>query len=95
MNSLLLPDMILYLKLRTLPCTVKPRFTVLRFTGSLDLQGLNYHLRKQALHVNQCKLYPDLPGQIAFPRKARLIGILLFIVQQFQSVLYDIQHEVY
>ena len=87
--------MVLYLKLRTLPCTLKPRFTVLRFTGSLDLQGLNYHLRKQALHVNQCKLYPDLPGQIAFPREARLIGILLFIVQQFQSVLYEIQHEVY
>ena len=86
--------MVLYLKLRTLPCTLKPRFTVLRFTGSLDLQGLNYHLRKQALHVNQCKLYPDLPGQIAFPREARLIGILLYIVQQFQSVLCDIQHEV-
>ena len=41
--------------------TVKPRFTVPRFTGSLNLPGLNSLPRKQALCVNQCKLHPDLP----------------------------------
>ena len=41
--------------------TVKPRFTVPRFTGSLDLPGLNSNPRKQALYVNQCKVYPDIP----------------------------------
>ena len=42
-------------------CTVKPRFTVPRFTGSLDLPGLIAMPRKQSLCVNQCKIYPDIP----------------------------------
>ena len=43
------------------PSTVKHRFTVPRFTGSLDLPRLNSIPRKQALCVNQCKMYPDIP----------------------------------
>ena len=46
---------------KDLSITVKPRFTVPRFTGSLDLPGLNSNPRKQALYVNQCKVYPDIP----------------------------------
>ena len=41
--------------------TVKPRFTVARFTGSFNLPGLNSIPRKQAICVNQCKMRPDLP----------------------------------
>ena len=41
--------------------TVKPRFTVPRFTGSLDLPGLNSIPRKQAFCVNQCKMHPNIP----------------------------------
>ena len=31
------------------------------FTGSLDLPGLNSIPQKQALCVNQCMIYPDIP----------------------------------
>ena len=41
--------------------TVKPRFTMPRFTGSLDLPGFNPHPQKHALRVNQFKMYPNLP----------------------------------
>ena len=41
--------------------TAKPPFNVPRFTGSLDLPGLNSIPRKQALCVNQCQMYPDIP----------------------------------
>ena len=41
--------------------TVKPRFTAPRFTGSLDLPGLNSIPLKLALCVDQCKMYPDIP----------------------------------
>lgn len=48
------------------PYTVTPRFTVPRFNGYLDLLGLNLLPRKQALRVNQCKLYPDLPCSLIY-----------------------------
>ena len=41
--------------------TVKPRFTMPRFTGSLDLLGINSIPLKQASCVNHCKMYPDIP----------------------------------
>ena len=56
-----------------------------RFTGSLDLRGLNSLSGKQGLSVNQYNLYPalpftgllELPCLIPFPQEAWKIWVLL------------------
>ena len=43
------------------PCKLRPRFTMPRSTSSFDLLGRNFLPQKQALCINQCKLYLNWP----------------------------------
>ena len=56
----------------TKPYTVEPRFT-----GSLNLPSLNSFVKKQALWVNWCKSYPNLPPRSPVNRGSSVVRIQL------------------
>ena len=58
--------------LKTRLTTIKLPYTVLQYTGSLNLPGLNSIPQRKALCVNQSKMNHllDLPGLINFPPEA-------------------------
>ena len=63
--------------------TVRSRFTVHRFTGSLNLPGLNFIPRKRALCVEHCRLHTQSTDKIVDYSKTPIYRASIYRVPQF------------